>query len=247
MKSLTLLCLAVLTTAGGSRAGAQTPASPTPRPTPPSPPFVEETQDFSAWVVARYKIPGLSSQPPDAVIRSVTKPPKPESVTSVTKTGQIRRQLKKAATGEQEDMWYEHSDRITMKTGWKLPLFEGGASPAKQPQGPDFPELSWLAAGNFVGTQENEGVAYFVFEATVAQGDARLAKERGYKLNSTSTRAYINANTRLPWALQTGDVVQRYIFQAAPTAMLDVPREYQTMFDGYEKAKIMMAKKPAGP
>ena len=247
MKSLTLLCLAVLTTAGGSRAGAQTAASPTPRPTPPSPPFVGETQDFSAWTIVQYNIPGLSSQPPEAVIRSVTKAQKPESLTSVTKTDQIRHQLRKGVTGEQEDTWYEHSSRITMKTGWKLPLFEGGASAAKQSQGPDFPEFSWLAAGNFIGTQANEGVIYFVFETAVVQGDERLAKEYGYKLSSKFSRAYINADTRLPWVLQTGDAVQRYVFQAAPAAMLDVPPEYQRMFDAYEKAKVTMAKKPAAP
>ena len=247
MKVPTWFYLVVLTLVGASRAGAQATASPTPRPTPPAPPFVGETQDFSAWAIVRYNVPGLSSQPPEAVIRSLTKPPKPESLISVTKTGQIRHQVKKAATGEQEDAWYEHSNRITMKSGWKLPMFEGATSGAKQPQGPDFPELSWIAAGNFVGTQESEGTIYFVFEMAVVQGDQRLAKDYGYKLSATSSRAYINADTRLPWALQTGDSIQRYFFQAAPMTALDVPREYQGMFDAYERAKIAMAKKPASP
>ena len=247
MKLLTWLCLTVLTMIGASRADAQTAASPTPRPTPPDPPFVGATQDFSAWAIVQYNIPGLSSQPPDAVIRSVAKGQKPESLVNVTKTGQIRHQLKKAATGEQEDGWYEHSNRITMKSGWKMPMFEGATSGAKQPQGPDFPELSWVAAGNFVGTQKSEGSVYFVFEMAVVQGDERLAKEDGYKPSSVFSRAFIDADTRLPWALQTRDTIQRYFFQAAPTAMLDVPREYQTIFDNYEKAKTAMAKKPAGP
>ena len=61
MKLLALWCLTVLTMAGVSRTGAQTAASPTPRPTPPSPPFVGEAQDFSAWTIVRYTLPGLSS------------------------------------------------------------------------------------------------------------------------------------------------------------------------------------------
>ena len=247
MRSLTLLYLIGLTMIGGSRAGAQATASPTPRPTPPAPPFVGEPQDFSAWTIVRFNLPGLSSQPPEAVMRSVTNARKPESLISVTKTGPIRHQLTKSAGGDQEDAWCEHGNRITMKPDWKLPLFEGGTSSAKQPQGPDFPELSWLAAGNFVGTQTNEGVIYFVFEMAVAQGDERMAKEQKYKLSTKFSRAYINADTRLPWVLQTGDTVQRYVFQAAPAAMLDVPRDYQSMFDAYEKAKVAMAKKPAAP
>ena len=247
MKFSSLFCFLVLITAGAPRTGAQTETAPMPRPTPPAPPFVNATPDFSAWSIVRYTIPGLGSQSAEAVVRSAAAASKPESQASVIKTGPIRHQVKRLKTGEQEDIWYEHGNRITVESFWKLPLFEGEASAAKQPQGPDFPELSWIAAGNFVGTQAYEGAAYFVFETQVTEGNARLAKDYGYKLSSTFNRAYINADTRFPWLLQTGDILQRYGLQAAPAAMLDVPREYQTMFDAYERRKIEMLRKPVAP
>ena len=246
--SCLVFCVAgVLTMAGASRIGAQTAPAPTPRPTPPAPPFVNAAPDFSAWTIVQFSVPGLGSQAAEGVIRSVTAASKPEGFVSVTKTGQIRHQLKKSKAGDQQDIWYEHGNRITLRSGWKIPLFEGETSSLKQPQGPDFPEFSWLATGNFVGTQDYQGAVYFVFETQVTQGDERLAKEYGYKLTSVFNRAYINADTRMPWLLQAGDVVQRYVFQAVPTAVLDVPAEYQTLFDAYERKKIELAKKPAAP
>ncbi len=243
MKLPTLLCLAVVVTAGTSRICAQA----TPRPTPPPPPYVGVTPDFSAWSIARYTIPGLGSQTADAVMASLVKPPKPESVTSVTKTGRVRYQVRKLVTGEQEDIWYEHGSRITMESMWKMPVFQADTSSPKSPIGPDFPEFSWVAAGNFVGTQGDQNATYFVFETQVTEGNAVQAKEYGYKLTSTFNRAYINADTRLPFLLQSGDVLQRYIYQAAPTTPLEVPAEYQKMFDGYEKRKGEMTKKPIAP
>ncbi len=247
MKLLTSVLVAVLTTVGAWPVWGQDAPSPTPRPTPPAPPFVNATPDYSAWAIARYNIPGLGSQSADAVVHSVETATKPNSVTSVTKTGQVRHQLRKLKTGEQEDIWFERGNRITMESMWKIPLFEGGTSGPKMPQGPDFPELSWISAANFVGTQQYQSAAYFVFETQVTMGDATQAKEYGYKLQSMFNRVYINADTRLPWLHQTGDVLQRYVFQAAPTAALEVPPEYQTIFDNYEKRKLEAARKPVAP
>lgn len=260
-----IFCFAVLVTVGASRAGAQTVASPTPlptpRPSPPAPPFLNQTPDFSAWSIGRYNIPGLGGQSAAEVVRSAASVSKPESVTSVVKTGevrhqtgevrrptgQVRHQLRKLKSGEQEDVWYEHGNRVTMESMWKIPLFEGETSGAKSPQGPDFPELSWISAANFVGTQEYQSVSYLIFETGVTEGSATLAKDYGYKLESTFNRAYINADTRLPWMHQIGDVLQRYVFQAAPTTPLEVPPEYQALFDAYERKKIEAARKPIAP
>ena len=258
MKLPTLFCVAVLMTVSAGRSWAQaetSPApSPTPRPTPPAPPFLNATPEYSAWTISRYIIPGLGSQAADAVIRSAAATLKPDSVTSVTKTGeirhqsgQVRHQIRKLKTGEQEDIWYEHGNRITMESIWKIPMFEGNTSGSKTPLGPDFPEVAWIAAGNFVGTQADHGVTYLVFETQVTEGNASQAKEYGYKLQSTFNRAYIDADTRMPWLHQTGDVLQRYAFLAAPTATLEVPQEYQTMFDTFEKKKLEANRKPVAP
>ena len=247
MRLSALFFLVVFTLVGAASVGAQTGASPTPRPVPPAPPYLNATPDFAAWTVAKYIVPGAAIQSADAVLQSAFKASKPESVASVVKTGQIRHQAGKFKDGVQEEIWYEHGNRITMESVWKIPLFEGDINTPKQPQGLDFPEFSWIAAGNFAGTQEYQGATYLVFETQVTEGNERLAKEYGYKLNKTFSRAYINVDTRLPLLLQRGDNIQRYIFQSAPAAMLDVPREYQTMFDAYERKKIEMAKKPAAP
>ena len=247
MRLPTLCSLVVLTLVGAALASAQTEASPTPRPAPPAPPYLNATPDSAAWTIAKYIVPGAAVQPADTVLQSAVKASKPESVASVVKTGQIRHQTSKFKNGVQEEIWYEHGNRITMESVWKIPLFEGDINTPKQPQGPDFPDFSWIAAGNFAGTQEYQGAAYLVFETQVTEGNERLAKEYGYKLNKIFSRAYINADTRLPLLLQQGDNIQRYIFQSAPAAMLDVPREYQTMFDAYERKKIEMARKPAAP
>ena len=247
MKSLTLFSLVVLTLVGAPLAGAQTGASPTPRPTPPAPPYLNATPDFAAWTIARYIVPGVASQSADGVLQSALKAPKPESVASVVKTGPLRHQTGKSKDGVQEDIWYERGSRVTMESVSKIPLFEGDVSTPKQPQGPDFPDFSWVAAGNFAGTQEYQGAVYLVFETQLTEGSERQAKEYGYKLSKTFNRAYINAVTRLPLLLQRGDNIQRYIFQSPPAAMLEVPREYQALFDAYDRKKSEMAKKSATP
>ena len=255
MKLPKLFCLAVLVTVGTFRAGAQTAAppaptptpAPTPRPSPPPPPFVNVAPDFSAWTITRYTVPGVGSQPADAVLAGAAKATKPESLSSVTKTGRVRHQSRKLKTGEQVDIWFENSNRIMMESMWKIPVFQGDTSGPKSPVGPDFPELSWIAAENYAGTQGDQSVTYLVFETQVTEGNAALAKAYGYTLNSSFHRAYINADTRLPWLQQTGDVLERYAFQTAPTTPLDVPPEYQAMFDAYEKRKINAARKPIAP
>ena len=247
MRASTLVCITVAVAMSGFHAGAQTAASPEPRPVPPTGPLLHAAPEFSAWTIARSTVLGLGSQTAEAVARSASVASKPDSLTSVTKTDHIRHQTRKLKTGEQEDIWYEHGNRVTMESIWKIPMFEGATSRANLPQGPDFPELAWIAAGNFVGTQEYQNVAYFVFESQVADGNAAAAKEYGYQLKPTFNRAYVNADTRLPWLLQTGDVLQRYVFQPAPTALLEVPPEYQTMFDTYERKKMEFAKRPVAP
>lgn len=247
MRLLTFLCLAVALMDVDSQAWAQEAPALTPRPTPPAPPFVGETEDFAAWTIVRYTIPGLSSQKADAVARSIAGATKPESATSVVKTGRVRHQLKKFGTGEHEDIWFEHGNRITMESMWKIPLFQGETSASKSPIGPDFPELSWIKAENFAGTQEAQSKTYFVFENQAADGAAAPARVYGAEQRPSFSRAYIDADTRTPWLLQTGDVVQRYTFQPAPTSPLEVPAEYQTMFNDYEKGKINATKKKIAP
>ena len=247
MRLLALFCTTVLMTSGASRACAQAEASPTPRPTPPAPPLLNGTPDSAAWKIVRYVIPKLGEQSAEAVVRSVATAPKPESLTSVSKTGQVRHQERKLKTGEQEDIWYEHGNRIIMESVWKIPMFEGNTSGVKLPLGPDFPELAWISASNFVGTQEDQGATYFVFETQVTEGDANKAQAYGYKLQAKFNRAYINADTRLPWLHQTGDILERYFFQAAPKSTLDVPPEYQKMFDTFERKKAESVRRPIAP
>lgn len=247
MRLPTILSLAIVLALGAARAAAQSSPSPTPRPTPPAPPFVNEAPGFSAWTIARYNVAGSGGQPADVVVRSAAAASKPDIVTTVIKTVPVRHQQRKIKTGEQEDIWFERGNRITMQSMWKIPVFEGNTSSAKQPQGPDFPELSWISAANFTGIQEHEGASYFVFETQATSGDATQAKEYGYKLAASFNRAFINADTRLPWLHQTGDVLQRYLFQAAPTAQLEVPPEFQAMFDAYEKRKTAASRKPVAP
>ncbi len=115
------------------------------------------------------------------------------------------------------------------------------------PQGPDFPELNWISAKSFVGTQQYQNVVYFVFESKVSQILAVQSSAVGLKIVPTFNRVYINADTRLPLLLQTGDVLFRYAFHTAPTEMLVVPSEYQAMFDAYDKKKKDALRKPAAP
>ena len=247
MRLPTLFCVVVLMAGGEFEAGAQEAVAPTPRPVPPDPPFLKEAPSYSAWTITRYTVPGLGGQAADAVVRSAAAAPKPDSQTTVTKTGRVRHQLRKLKSGEQEDIWFEHGNRITMESMWKIPVFQGETSGAKSPAGPDFPELSWISAKNFAGTQEAQSNTYLVFETQVTEGSAALAKAYGYQLQSSFDRVYIDAETRLPWLFQSGNVLQRYTFQSPPTAPLEVPPEYQAMFDAYEKRKVDMARKPVAP
>lgn len=250
MKLHALLCLAWLTVAAG-RAGAQASDTPAPRPTLPPGPVLSATPDFAAWTIVLQTVPGLRGQSAEAVTRSAASSAPPDSLTSITKTGQVRRSVRKLKTGQQEEIWYEHGNRLTMESGWKIPMFEVAAAPAGQPLGLDFPELAWVAAGNFVGTQTYQKVDYLVFELQVPDANTEIAKARGFATNdkpaTTLNRAYIHPETRLPWLLQTGDVLHRYVFQAAPTAPLEVPTAFQAMFDTFEKGRSEPVRRPVAP
>ncbi len=247
MKSVTLFYIAVVVTVCGFRAGAQAPAEPTPRPTPPSEPLLKQAPEYAAWTIVRQSIPDLGSQPPDAVIKAVATANKPDSLTTVTKTGSVRHQATTTKERAQEDIWYEHGNRIIMESVWKIPMFERAISSPNQPIGPDFPEFAWISPKNFIGTQTVGEATYFVFEAETTGGDAAAAKAFGYKLKTTRNRAFVDADMRLPWLLQTDNVLQRYVFQTPPSARLDVPAEYQAMFDTYEKKKTESSRKPLSP
>ena len=247
MKLRTLFYIAVSVTMAGWRADAQTAASPTPRPTPPSEPLLNPAPEYAAWTVVNQSIPNLGKQPPDEVIKAVATANKPDSLTTVTKAGQVRHQATTTKARAQEDVWYEHGNRVVMESMWKMPMFERAVNSPNQPAGPDFPEFAWITPRNFVGTQTVGQDTFFVFEGETTHGDAAAAKTFGYKLITTHNRAFVNADTRLPWLLQNDDVLQRYVFQNAPTAALDVPAEYQAMFDAFEKKKAEAARKPVAP
>ena len=247
MKLSALSYVALSMVLAGLQARAQTAASPTPKPTPPPEPILKPAPDFAAWTIIRQTIPDLDKEPPEEVIKAVATANKPDSVTSVVKTGLVRHQATTQKSHDREDVWYEHGNRVIMETVWKIPIFERAVNSVNQPAGPDFPEFAWISAKDFVGTQEVGEASFYVFESEIAEGDAKAAKQFGYKLKTTRNRAFINADTRLPWLLQTDSVLQRYIFQAAPTAALDVPAEYQAMFDTYEKKKAEAARKPVAP
>ena len=244
-RRLLLIAACVAVAASSIRAQSADPA-PTPRPTPPPGPLLSDAPDFAAWRIVRQNVPGMSGSTVQVVLRNSALP-KPESVATVTKTGQVRRRLMKVKTGEQEDVWYEHGNRITLESMWKMPLFESGVSQPKMPQGPDFPELAWVAAKNYVGQEEYLGAVYSVFETKLAARNAAQALQYGIKPTETFNRAFINADTRLPFLLQTEDALQRYVFQGPPTAMLEVPPVFQTLFDTYEKARAEPVRKPVSP
>ncbi len=248
MKARVLLCLALLT-AAHLPVGAQTAAdAPAPRPVLPPGPVLGTAPDFAAWTIVLQAVPGLHEQPAEIVARRATSSASPDSLTSVTKTGPVRCSVRKLKTGQEEDIWYEHGNRITMESSWKIPMFEVATAPAGQPLGPDFPELGWIAPGNFVGTQHYQDTDYFVFETQVSDINPAMAKVSGYKPTTILNRAYINADTRFPWLLQTGDSLYRYVFQAPPTNPLEAPPEYQTMFDTFEKKKAeARARKSVAP
>ena len=247
MKLPTLFCTAVAVLAAGFQAGAQTAESPKPSPTPPPEPILHPPPDYAAWAIVRQSIPGLGSQPPEEVIKAVAKANKPDSLTRVTKTGAVRHQETTTKTRDREDVWYEYGNRIVMESAWKTPMFERAVSSPSQPTGVDFPEFAWIMPKNFVGTQQVQDTVYYVFESEITEGDAKAAKDFGYKLKTTHTRAFIDADTRLPWLLQKDNVLQRYVFEAAPTAMLAAPPEYQAMFDTFERKKLESSRKPAAP
>lgn len=248
MKPRALLCLALWLVVVG-HAGAQTPTAPPElRPMLPPGPILATTPDLAAWTIVLQTTPGLPGQSAEAVVRGAAASVASDSVISVTKTGQVRHWSRRLKGGQQEDVWYEQGNRITTQTGWKIPMFEAAAAPAGQPRGPDFPELTWIAAKNFVGTQHHQDTDYFVFEAQLASQDhGAMAGEEGRPLTALN-RAYVNAETRLPWLLQTGDVLHRYVFQAPPTVPLEVPPEVQAMFDTFERnKKAESSRKPVAP
>ncbi len=240
-------CAAVVAVSSIRAQDAATPTpAPTPRPTPPPGPLLSDAPDFAAWSIVRQTVPGMGSKPVQVVLRGSTLA-KPESVATVTKTGSIRHRLMKVKTGEQEDIWYERSNRITMESMWKMPLFESGTSQRQNPQGPDFPELAWVSAKNYVGQEEFQGATYSVFEAKIADRSSAQALQSGAKPAETFNRAYINADTHLPFLLQMEDSLQRYVFQDPPTTPLEVPPAFQTIFDTYDKAKAAPVRRPVSP
>ena len=87
------------------------------------------------------------------------------------------------------------SDKVTV-TPVNNPI-----SPVKGGFGPDFPELSWIRADAFVKTVMYNGQRCHYYEDTnappLAGGD-----ELNFRRNPRAVRAWINAKTRLPVAVE---------------------------------------------
>lgn len=246
MKRSTFYGTLLWVVAAAFHASAQTPATATPRPTPPSGPLLEKAPDPGAWTIVSHTIPGLGSQSADAVARAAAERFQPEEVISVTKAGFARHETVKSKNGPTNEIWSEYGLQIMLQTGWQIPAFlEGGYAGTNAPPA-DFPELSWVSTGTFVGTTVYQGAAYLVFETQRTSGNAATAKIYGFGLQPVFNRVYVNADTRLPWLAQLGDVLKQYTFQPSAEA-LAVPPAYQAMFDNYTKVKAEGRKTPAPP
>lgn len=210
------LCLGLVL--GSQPLSAQAPEAP-PSAAAPAGPLLKSAPEFSKWNIAYAFAKGEGAPPVsgDLSRRAV-----------VTKTRNIIHEEIFDGRGCCLDTWYLGPQQYRKPHG-KDAWFVSEPARTNTAQDSDYDPLpangfrgwDWVGAESYVGQMENEGRQCLVF---VPGGPAKLQGESlKESLQSQSHVAYVDASSRLPVSLRSGNVTQSFRFESLPPVMQELP------------------------
>ena len=225
LSSLMRLCLCSLfilaiTAAGISSSRAQNLADIPP----PKPPLVAKVPDSANWTITPKSTAATSAPKPTPQGASRFAGGRIVEVRS-TKSGKLRRDVIVYSDGITTTHWLV--DQLLL---WTTPQGQVSASDlsAAEPMDPENPEPA--AAGGFPGTRWLQ-ISYY--DKVIA-----VEKHPCYHYVHGDSEAWIDAETNLPVAYKSKNIVYSYKFGDPPAEPLILPPEFQKIYDKVQQLSI---------
>lgn len=178
---------------------------------PPRAPYVMPIPQYADWTMRL--IPPANA---DKEKESETSPTTLLQV-QTTRTLGIRHRVATYASGFKSDSWQSGVAVLNDLNESDVTVADisqvEGADPAAQNI---FPETAWVNISNFQGIAQVDKVNYYHY------------------VNGTE-EAWINIETMLPSFYKKGDLIYRFQFNEAPTAILTLPPKYQAGLDKFNR------------
>lgn len=137
---------------------------------------------------------------------------------SVTKTGDKKREVFDWSDGVQSETWH-----VAGYVLYQQPHFEAGdvavLEAEKHLDQGDFRDLSWIGKASFRGEEKRGGRQCHFYEGEPVAGGLG----NPHAVPPQVFRAWIDAETRLPVAVERAGVVEEYFFKPGGAAGLTVP------------------------
>ena|SRR5215210_941075 len=194
-----------------------------PQPTVPPGPLLNKAPALAQWTVtikSAGETPAASPAPGEKGEKP--QPPAGNERIGVVQTGNIRHEVRVRGTQVTSDAWSVDGTYITVDPSTKVARVSAGGGASTQ----DFPEIAWVSAKNFSGIQDVSGKKCIVFKDKL-----ETYADSGEKIDAV---AYVDLETRLPVAMQKGDVYT-YQFGAPPQAPLTPPQNIAEALEKYRK------------
>lgn len=204
--------------------------------------------DFSKWTVTFS----------DAVKKEFGGKPRsglePEKLIT-TKTRNLVREELVDINGCRTETWHAGAIQYRKPHGetiWYEPLppneSQGGSSDYSPIPAKGFREWEWVGDSSYVGRVPFDEVDCLAFVPGAGKPvDEEDPKKAAEQLAKTPIVAYVNAETRLPFALRSGDVIRRFTFESPPAEMQVLPPDLLDQIKKGKEAKERLFQPAARP
>jgi hypothetical protein len=185
------------------------------------------------------------------------------------KVGDVTHIITTYGSGIKQEVWKKGGQQTTMKTGWKEPL-AGSASE-------EVEDINWISSKNFTGIRKASGRDCMVFRDRLLPGIYRMRPDLLQKSEAGSERdrkeeqrvnkvlgsksenldpeklkmnavACIDLESRLPMALQVGNNVTTYKYEALPPSyVLELPANVAATIQATSQRVAATVRKPSMP
>ena len=200
---------------------------------PPSPPFVARAPAISRWtvtIVSKLKPASPGGQESAGKYQAV-----------IGKSGDRRREVTVFSNGTRAEIFSVAGLSFVQRSGFA----PGDVVVKSAPRLPtDFPELAWLSAQNYVGTEKDHGKKYRVFAYSPKvmkpnySGPETVVQPETAGREGAKVQAWIDAETGLPAKLADSTSERTYQFSEATAADLDPSPDIRKRLEAYFEGKI---------
>lgn len=200
----------------------------------PKPPALHRAPAMASWTVtytyAEEKPP--DGKAPPAYVTNLVR------TFAVTKTGKTYHEETTLLSGKKQDKWV--LDGLQLESIIDSPSIIPIPPPTPDDPQPDYSDyartdfkgLEWVTMKNYTGRQSSEGKTVFAFAST----------RSGQKVT-----AQLDVASQLPISATEGGMTCTYVFNAPPTAPLQLPPDFQKVLDAYKRGVEALKYHPSPP